>query len=248
MIDIHAHILPGIDDGAADIYETLEMADIAVQSGVRAIIATPHTNIPGIYDNYFGKEYIEAYNRATDAIEKEQIPLKILPGMEAFATYNLPRLIQGQKIMPLNRSRYILIEFAFDEDPKFAERVLDQVKEVRAWPIIAHAERYDFLQDNPQIAYKWLEKGYMIQANKSSYIGRFGVRARDTMHELLSHHLISVIASDAHSSEVRTPYMRDVYKEIRNDYSNEMAELLFKTNPERVCKNLPMQILKPISF
>ena len=171
MIDIHAHILPGIDDGAEDMYDTLEMARMAADSGVDRIIATPHCNIPGMYGNYFGREYIDRYESVVKAVRKEKIPIEILPGMEVFSTEDLPELIVNHKIMPLNQSRYILMEFAFDEDPEFADSILKRVEEVGARPVIAHAERYEFIQDYPQIAYRWFRKGYVIQANKGSFLG-----------------------------------------------------------------------------
>ena len=93
MIDIHAHILPGIDDGAEDMYDTLEMARMAADSGVDKIIATPHCNIPGMYGNYFGKEYIDRYESVVRAVREEKIPIEILPGMEVFSTEDLPELI-----------------------------------------------------------------------------------------------------------------------------------------------------------
>ena len=147
MIDIHAHILPGIDDGAEDVYDTLEMARMAADSGVDKIIATPHCNIPGMYGNYFGREYIDRYESVVRAVRKEKIPIEILPGMEVFSTEDLPELIVNHKIMPLNQSRYILMEFAFDEDPEFADSILKRAEEVGARPVIAHAERYEFIQD-----------------------------------------------------------------------------------------------------
>lgn len=168
MIDIHAHILPGIDDGAEDMYDTLEMARMAADSGVDRIIATPHCNIPGMYGNYFGKEYIDRYESVVRAVRKEKIPIEILPGMEVFSTEDLPELIVNHKIMPLNQSRYILMEFAFDEDPEFADSILKRVEEVGARPVIAHAERYEFIQDYPQIAYRWFRKGKENQQQSHS--------------------------------------------------------------------------------
>ena len=115
MIDIHTHILPGIDDGARDIYDTLEMASMAAGIGVTAIVATPHCNIPGMFDNYFGDAYVQVFMQASKAIRREGIPVQLLPGMEAFATYDLPDLLVDGKIMPLNQSRYVLMEFSFDD-------------------------------------------------------------------------------------------------------------------------------------
>ena len=93
MIDIHSHILPGLDDGAQDLYDTLEMVEAAARSGVKAIVATPHCNIPGGYQNYYSEEYIDAVKRTREAVRKENIPVKILPGMEAFETSDLPELL-----------------------------------------------------------------------------------------------------------------------------------------------------------
>lgn len=86
MIDIHSHILPGMDDGARDLYDTLDMVDMAARSGVRAIVATPHCNIPGAYKNYFNQEYVALLEKVRKAVKAERIPVQILPGMEAFAT------------------------------------------------------------------------------------------------------------------------------------------------------------------
>lgn len=248
MIDIHAHILPGIDDGAEDMYDTLEMARMAADSGVDKIIATPHCNIPGMYGNYFGREYIDRYESVVRAVRKEKIPIEILPGMEVFSTEDLPELIVNHKIMPLNQSRYILMEFAFDEDPEFADSILKRVEEVGARPVIAHAERYEFIQDYPQIAYQWRKRGYIIQVNKGSILGRFGRNALRCAQQMLSHNLVSVMASDAHSPFRRTPYLQDAYEVVCEQYSKKIADLLFQHNPARICKNQPILRLEPIPF
>ena len=248
MIDIHAHILPGIDDGAEDMYDTLEMARMAADSGVDKIIATPHCNIPGMYGNYFGREYIDRYESVVRAVREEKIPIEILPGMEVFSTEDLPELIVNHKIMPLNQSRYILMEFAFDEDPEFADSILKRVEEVGARPVIAHAERYEFIQDYPQIAYRWFRKGYVIQANKGSFLGRFGGGPKRAADSLLRHNLISVIASDAHSPLQRTPYMLDAYEELSSEYSENHLDVLFQYNPARLCDNREILRLEPVPY
>ncbi len=248
MVDIHSHILPGIDDGAEDIYETLEMAKMAADSGVTAIVATPHCNIPEVYDNYFGKEYIENYQKAAEAVQKEGIPIKICPGMEVFATENIAELIIEKKIMPINQSRYILVEFSFDEDPGFAFHVLKRMKEVHAIPVIAHAERYHFVQDNPHICYQWRKRGYVVQVNKGSFEGRFGKLARKTAYRMLSHNMISAIASDAHSCQQRTPYLKDVYDNLSKERTEKYMDVLFRHNPARICANKPLLKLEPIPF
>jgi len=248
MIDIHMHILPGLDDGAEDIYDTLDMAQIAQESGTHTIIVTPHCNVPGMYANYFSESYVEVFRKAEAAIKREGIAVRLCPGIEVFATSDLPELIVEGKIMPLNQSRYILIEFAFDEDPDFADDVLKRVRGVGARPVIAHAERYEFIQDDPQIAYEWRKNGYLIQINKGSFAGRFGRHARMAAYRMMDHNLVSAIASDAHGPVMRTPYMQDVYEELKEEYPERYLKILFEENPRRICENQMTIRFKLLSF
>lgn len=248
MIDIHTHILPWMDDGAADIYETLEMAAIAAESGVRKIVATPHCNIPGVYENYFGETYLKTFEKAREAIRREGIPVELLPGTEAFATYNLPELIVDKKVMPLNQSRYVLMEFSFDEDPGYAKDILQRVKAIGALPVIAHAERYEFVQDYQEIAREWVNNGYVIQVNKGSFMGRFGRHAKTAAYSLLDSNLVSVVASDAHGAGRRTPYMLDAYEKLSEEYPQETLQRIFRENPARICNNQPLMVQRPVPF
>lgn len=244
MIDIHSHILPGIDDGAQDLYESLEMVELAVKSGVTAIVATPHCNIPGGYKNYFGNEYVSKVKALREAVHAQGLPVKILPGTEVMGTADLPELLQQGKIMTLNQSRYLLMEFFFDEDPEFVEHLLEEVRELKVIPVIAHAERYKFVQNDPNLIYDWRCKGYPIQINKGSLIGKFGSAAMETAKLLLRHYLVSVVASDAHGPHVRTPDMRKAHEELSGIYSEKYVEMLFDENPRRICQNEPILGLK----
>lgn len=248
MIDIHTHILPGIDDGAADIYDSIEMAALAYENGTKVIVATPHCNIPGEYDNYFGKEYCRNFEKTKEIIRREEPGITLLAGMEVFATEELPWLLTEGLIFPINRTRYVLMEFDFREDPLFADRILRQVQEVRAVPVIAHAERYEFIQEDPSLAYMWKKTGCEIQVNKGSFMGKFGRMAQRTAYELLNHNLITVIASDAHSPVRRTTCMADAFDYLRRDYSAEYLNILFETNPQNICNGLKPVQLRRIPF
>lgn len=240
MVDIHSHILPGVDDGAQDIYDTLEMVSLAAESGIKAMVATPHCNIPGGYKNYFSDEYVEAIQSVRDAVHKEKIPVNILPGVEVFAAENVGRLLEAGKIMTLNQSRYLLMEFAFDEDPAFVKYIVKRVQELRAIPVIAHAERYEFAYEEPNLIYELRRQGFPIQINKGSFQGKFGKRAMQLAYEFLNHNLVSVVASDAHSPYQRTPYMADVYEELLENYPKNYLDMIFKENPRRICENKPI--------
>lgn len=244
MIDIHTHILPGMDDGAQDIYDTLEMVSVAARSGITAMVATPHCNIPGGYENYFGDQYIAAVQQVREAVHNEGLPVNILPGAEAFGSADLPQLLQEGKIMTLNQSRYLLVEFNFDEDPEFVRDLVEEIHDLKVIPVIAHAERYRFVQRNPELVYHWRKKGYPIQINKGSFQGKFGRRAAEAAYLLMNHHLVSVVASDAHSPHVRTPYMKDVYEELLMEYPESYLDMVFRENPRRICQDEPILGLK----
>ena len=246
MIDIHSHILPGMDDGAQDLYESLAMVEIAANSGITAIVATPHCNIPRGYKNYFGNEYIAKVQQLREAVREEGIPVQILPGAEALGTADLPQLLQDGKIMTLNQGRYLLIEFFFDEDPEFVNYLLEEVKDLKAIPVIAHAERYKFVQKDPNLVYEWRRKGYPVQVNKGSIRGKFGNKAQETAYLLMNHHLVSVVASDAHSPYVRTPNMKNAYEQLMQEYPESYVNMLFYENPKRICRSEPILALKPM--
>lgn len=248
MKDIHAHILPGVDDGARDLEDSVEMARMAAESGTTVIAATPHCNIPEVYDNYFGDEYWKLFERTAEELKKRNIPVQLLPGMEVFSTPDLPELLADRKIITLNGSRYLLMEFDFQEDPGFAGWILGKVAELGVVPVIAHAERYEFVQENLGLVYQWYRKGYGVQINKGSFAGRFGRAAQRAAYELLDHNLVSAVASDAHGTYARTPWMRDVWQELLEEYPADYLRVLFDENPERICRNLDLVRFRQIPF
>ena len=234
MIDIHTHILPGIDDGARDLSDTLEMARIAVAGGTTDLVATPHCNIPDRYDNYFDKAYQEVFLLAKNAIEEAGIPLRLYPGCELYTTQEAPRLFREGKIMTLNGGHYLLMEFRFDSDPDFADRMLDEMHALGVIPVVAHVERYHFIQQIPEMIPAWRRKGYVIQCNKGSFQGRFGRTERRTAYELMDGRMVDVIASDTHRPNFRTPDMHTVYRDLALDYPEAYLRRLFHTNPGRI--------------
>lgn len=237
MIDLHCHILPGIDDGAANMEEALEMARMAVGSGVKAIAATPHCNIPNVYENYRGLELLERVEHFKLELAKKHIPLEVYPGMEAYATEELPELLKDGKLLPLADSRYLLMEFSFEEDPEWVEILLEAVLNQGYIPLIAHPERYGFVRRRPNLAYRYVQMGCALQMNKGSILGRFGRGIQELSMKLLDSRLIACVASDAHSSEVRTPHMREVREYLDKTFGRGCSQLLLMDNPERILKN-----------
>ena len=234
MIDIHTHILPGVDDGARDIEESVEMLRMAESSGVRCLAATPHCNIPGIFDNYISEELTEQFLALKRVAERLKISTTVLSGMEVFATPDLPWLLKNDRVFTLNRTRYFLTESSFDEEPEFCDYILKKCTELQYQPVIAHPERYDFVQDNPRIAEHWAAQGYVIQLNKGSILGRFGRSAKHTADILIRKNLVSCVASDAHSALRRTPHMEEIKEYLKEMYGTEYARMVLLENPRRI--------------
>ena len=244
MIDIHAHIMPGIDDGAASMAETLVMLRTAAENGVHTIVATPHCNAENFYENYYDKYYMALFDKLVAEAEAENIPVKILPGMEVFADENILELVKQGRVITLGGSRYILIEFGMEKDLALINFITDELLAMGYVPIIAHPERYPYVQRAPHMAGKWLKSGCLLQANKGSILGAFGRHAQNAALYMLEHNMISFIASDAHGALHRTTVLSGVFDFICSNYSLEMAYMLLEDNPAKLIENRELSELK----
>lgn len=248
MIDIHTHIIPGIDDGSQDIGTSVLMAEMAVESGVSAIIATPHSNQRGAFENHISDGLLRKMDSFRSEIAKENIDLDIAFGMEVFCTGEVPRLLKEKKLLTLNGSRYVLVEFNFGMDASRMERLLYSILDSGFVPIIAHPERYYDLQGQLERVADWMEEGMGTQINKGSVFGRFGREERDFACAMLRYGLVTCIASDAHGAESRTTDMTDIYDYIMTEFSVIEAERLLTENPKRIYNNKPLLSGNDIQF
>lgn len=237
MIDIHCHILPGLDDGAGNMSDAVEMADLAVSCGIKSIIATPHSNIPGGYHNYWSLSLEEDIKVLQSEINKRNIPLTIYCGQEVFLASGFMELLHKGNFMTLNRSRYILVEFDMLEQANVAYRKLEQLISEGYVPIVAHPERYEFVWEQKESVYRMKDLGALLQVNKGSLKGNFGKNEMDAAIEIVETFQADFIASDAHSQYSRTPYLADVHEFISETYSSDYGDLLLKVNPQKVLNN-----------
>lgn len=248
MIDIHSHILQGVDDGSEDLETSLEMLAMAAQSGVRTIFATPHANVPDEFQNYSSEKLKLKLVELRQAAADERIPVKICRGMELFATDDLPELLLEGMVWTMNGTRYFLTEFNFDEDPEFCFNVLARCRDFGFRPIIAHPERYFFIQEDPQLAFELCMDGAALQLNKGSLLGRFGPEAEDTAQLLIEHHLAACVASDAHGTGMRTTDMSEVAEVLNEQWGSRIARLLLSENPARIMAGERLLGFEPIPF
>lgn len=242
MIDLHSHILPELDDGSQSLQESLAMARMAVESGVRAVAATPHCS------DARSREVYESWKLLRQALKENNIPLKLFPGMEIFGTENTLRLLREGQLFTINGSRYPLIEFSFRSDGYQETRILRSLCEAGFRPLVAHPERYSCVQHDPEILNRWHRMGCLLQVNRGSLLGRFGSRAQNMAMELADRNFITLVASDAHSPHMRTPWMQDVKNFLVQDFSLEYARTLLLENPGRILKDEPIPPVTPEWF
>lgn len=241
MIDLHCHILPGVDDGAASEEESCVMAQMAADNGVRVIVATPHCDPGAGFGNILSDSLKERFLRLERALQEMRIPLSLQTGMEVFVTPDTPRLLREGKLLPLGHSHYLLTEFAFDGSASFAERMLATLQDQGVRPVVAHPERYRYIQQDPERLFRWLDAGYVLQLNKGSFFGRFGRAAARTAHWCLREGCLHLVASDAHSPYQRTPRLSEIHEYISEQVSLETADLLLEENPRRILHDQPVR-------
>ena len=172
-----------------------------------------------------------------EALQENEIPLKVFPGMEIFGTPDTARMLQEGKLFTLNGSRYPLMEFAFRSDGEEETQILRSVCRAGFQPVVAHPERYAYVRENPRLINRWARMGCLIQVNRGSLLGRFGRQAQEMAFELTDRGFTSVVASDAHSPRIRTPWMKDVRQLLSERISPECAVRLLKDNPKKILKN-----------
>lgn len=231
MVDIHTHILPHMDDGPETMEDSIFMAKIAAESGVDILFATPHCNRKGSFDNYYDLDFEQQYQNFEQRLKEERIPITLLPGMEVYGTEEVPDVLRRGNIITLNHSRYLLLELGFRKDLSLFEFLIDEIKDLGYIPIIAHPERYPYVQKTPDMLNELLNKGCLLQVNKGSILGSFGYRAREIAMILLHHEMVSFVASDAHSPLHRTTDLSIIYDMISRQYSEDYAKLLLNENP-----------------
>ena len=237
MIDLHTHILPGLDDGSDDIEESVAMAELALEGGTRRLVATPHSNQSGRFENYFSAELVKAFEEFEKAVREKNMPLKLYRGMEIFASWDVAEKIADGRLIGLGDSDYYLIEFPFGAEPDEIGDILESVLAIGKIPLIAHPERYFCVQYHPDILYEWMKMGCLSQINKGSLFGKFGRGAAKTAEILLDFDLVTCIASDAHSAFVRTPYMEEIQEAVEERYDRGYAEALLYEHPKAVLDN-----------
>jgi protein-tyrosine phosphatase len=238
MIDLHCHLLPGVDDGPKDLEESLAMARIAAADGIQAVVATPHT-LNGVYTNL--KQDIIQRVRLLQAVLKEQnIPLLLFPGADIHFDSDLIPGLENGEILPINDGKYILLELETQSLPMSAREVFFELRVKGYLPIITHPERNSPIQKNPGLIEDWVQHGALIQITANSLTGGFGGRAYDCALQLMEKGLVHIIASDAHSKDRRPPVLSKGLKQAAALVGQKEAVKMVTHYPELILAGKPL--------
>lgn len=233
MIDLHIHILPGIDDGAASTADALQMASIAAAEGFTAVVATPHV-ISGLYDNT-RQQILEAVDRFNRRLAAENISLQVLPGAEYRLEPDLPGRLGAGRLLTINDGgRYLLVELPTSLVPGYAEQLLYEIQLQGVTPVIAHPERNPELNRHPEKLARLAGRGVLAQVTAGSISGRFGQTAKRAALKMMERGAVQVVATDAHSPRRRTPAIAAVAREIEARFGKDFTRAVLAVHPRQI--------------
>lgn len=232
-VDLHTHILPGIDDGSQDILESITIINQLYHNGVTDIVLTPHYIQNTNYNaNHIIKERILSELRSHLGSNKVRLYL----GSEVYLCENIIELLERHEISTINNTKYMLVELPLTGYLNNLQNILCDLTSYGIIPIIAHPERYAFLQDNKEEIEKLLEFNCLLQCNVESLTGKYGKKAERLMKWLLKQNLVQFIATDTHSFDEENK-LKKSYQKLRRLIGNHKFEELTEINPRKVLNN-----------
>ena len=240
LIDLHTHIIPGLDDGAKDIEKSLAMAQIAIEDGITMLVATPHV-ISGAFDNR-KEDILENVGHLNKYLDSAGILLQILPGAEYRLEPDLPRRLAAGELLTINDTgRYLLVELPGSMVPDYTGRILYDLQLQGVTPIIAHPERNAGFEREPEILRNFVTRGILVQITSASITGLFGNLAKNTALKFIKEGSVHLIASDAHSSHGRSPVLSLAFLELERRWGIDYARTLTSENPRLIIEALPVE-------
>lgn len=243
MIDMHTHILPGIDDGSRNLDQTMQIIKEAEQAGFEEIITTSH---------YIENEYDVNSTRRQEMIielqkklDENNINVKLHNGAEAFINANLTELIKKRTIPTLAESRYVLFEIPMHLEVLYLDRTIEELIISKYKPIIAHPERYDIVRENPNVAIEWVRKGALLQSNYSSITGKYGNKSKQALIKLLRANAVHFLGTDTHAPKTVYTQMDTILKKLSKVIEKNQVKELTEENPRKVINNEFIRIEEP---
>jgi protein-tyrosine phosphatase len=244
MIDLHSHILPGVDDGAPNMETALDMARMAVDDGIRVMAATPHF-MPGLYDNETEDVRIRIAN-FNQILGEAGIDLQIVVGCDAHIRPDFLDCLRDGSILRLNDSRYVLFEPPHMTLPPRLEDLLFNVQMAGYVPILTHPERLKWIEQHYDVFQSLAKSGVWMQITCGSLTGRFGSRPKYWAERMLAEGLVHILATDAHNLTSRPPSMASAFAKAQAEVGLDEANNLVLIRPVNVLDDQPAEHSPPI--
>jgi len=245
MIDIHSHILPGLDDGAQTESDSIALARAAVKEGISTIIATPHHK-NGLYHNE-RDVIVKHVGYLNELLRSNDIPLEVLPGQETRINGDLLKDLKNGKIQTLNDTKYLFVELPFTTVPRYAESLLFDLQVEGYVPIIVHPERNQELLEKPDLLYEFVRNGSLTQITSGSLIGKFGKEVEQFSEEIIDANLAHFIASDAHDIKNRSFHLAEAYEKVSRTFGTNL-QYTFMENSKLLIDNLNVNRYEPVKI
>jgi protein-tyrosine phosphatase len=239
MIDIHCHLLPGIDDGAKDMNEALALINLAVKDGVKRMVVTPHLHF-GRFDNHL--PVIEsAFLALKKAVRKAKIEVELAYAAEVRLDSEILTLLALKKL-PLygsyNNQQFMLLEFPHSHIPAGSDILVKHLLKHNITPVIAHPERNRDLLKSPDKIKAFVRLGCWFQVTASAITGYFGEECQELALTYIRQNYIQIIASDAHNLKRRPPLLSEARQKISRVFGEDKAQQLFYDNPYNITSSL----------
>ena len=233
MIDFHSHILPHRDDGPQDWEDSLEMARIAVEDSITAMVCTPHFS--HVYPENTRSVVMAAVDQFRARLKKAAIPLKVYPGSETTIDSELSEKIEADEVMTVNDNHGVaLVEMPMDVIPPNIDRFFWKLQSAGVEIVLAHPERNLYVMKDPSLLLKWVQAGIMTQITASAISGRMGTRIGNFCISLLKRRMVHLVASDCHGSTRRRPVLSGARSVVESIVGKDEAHKIFYENPEEL--------------
>lgn len=241
MVDIHCHILPGLDDGAPDLETSLEMCRMAASDGIEAVVCTMHANDHYAFDPGVVKRKIDEIHQKTGGKPR------LYPGCDFHLSYeNIQSAFHEPRRHTVNHGSHLLVEFGDLSIPPNISQVFFQFQSRGIVPVITHPERNGWLQNSLAQMVDWVRAGTLVQITAGSLLGNFGRRAAATCRWLLERRLVHFVATDAHNTTSRPPLLKNAYELVSSEFGRPLADRIFKENPACAVEGRLFEVEAPI--
>lgn len=232
MIDLHCHILPGVDDGSPDMETSLRLAQVAVDQGITHMLLTPH-HMDGEYVNHKA-DVIKKTSVFQEALKQHQIPLTVFPGQEVHITGELIQAIDDDDILFADEgNHYLILELPHNEVPEYTDQLLFDLQSRDITPVLVHPERNQGFIEDPDKLYQFVKQGCVTQLTASSYVGVFGSRVQTFTEQLVNSGLGFVFASDAHNFKGRNFKMQQAFEKLAKEKGTDFVAT-YKENAKQI--------------